>query len=324
MGIVKDVNGKNKTLTGMRKVIDYITQIEKVKSEEFIFAKNCDTTNPYLSFLTTKRIYNKDKGRQFKHFVHSFKKYEDISDETLLQIANEFLEHSIFDGYQVIGGVHFDKEHKHIHYVINSVNADTGAKWSHSTKEMKELIDYSNELCEKYNITSLEMYEGRKKHNSQSRGEWQARKEGRSWKAEMSSAVRQCKFNATSKEDFINKMNDLGYKVNWTDTRKYITFENADGKKMRNNKMYNSEQFTKGALEERFDLNQQRVDFEKDKMQNDVLKSFSMFERMFSGGNDTQGKGSKVALLELEGKEQRKDERKEAEKGRGFDWDNEK
>ena len=42
---------------------------------------------------------------------------------------------------------------------------------------------------------------------------------------------------ATSRDEFIKAMNGLGWKVNWTDKRKYITFENNDGKKIRDNKL---------------------------------------------------------------------------------------
>ena len=39
-----------------------------------------------------------------------------------------------------------------------------------------------------------------------------------------------------NKEDFIKIMNKLGYKVNWTDTRKYITYTTPEGYKCRDNK----------------------------------------------------------------------------------------
>ncbi|GAA0778445.1 hypothetical protein GCM10008908_35400 [Clostridium subterminale] len=54
-------------------------------------------------------------------------------------------------------------------------------------------------------------------------------------------------------------MEKLGYKVDWSDERKYITFTNANGKKCRNRKLYPPEQFTKEALIKAFELNEQQA-----------------------------------------------------------------
>ena len=46
-------------------------------------------------------------------------------------------------------------------------------------------------------------------------------------------------------------MNKLGYQVNWTDTRKYITYTTPKGYKCRDNKLYD-EKYSKGAIENEF------------------------------------------------------------------------
>ena len=43
-------------------------------------------------------------------------------------------------------------------------------------------------------------------------------------------------------------MNKLGYQVNWTDTRKYITYTTPEGYKCRDNKLYEGK-YTKGVME---------------------------------------------------------------------------
>ena len=45
-------------------------------------------------------------------------------------------------------------------------------------------------------------------------------KKGQSWKYEAFLAIKNCKETAISKEDFINKLETLGYKVRWEDGRK--------------------------------------------------------------------------------------------------------
>lgn len=46
-------------------------------------------------------------------------------------------------------------------------------------------------------------------------------------------------------------MNKLGYQVNWTDTRKYITYTTPEGYKCRDNKLYD-EKYLKGEMENEF------------------------------------------------------------------------
>ncbi len=43
--------------------------------------------------------------------------------------------------------------------------------------------------------------------------------------------------NCISKEKFIEKMKQFGWKVNWTEKRKHITFQNQDGKKVRDSNL---------------------------------------------------------------------------------------
>ena len=72
-----------------------------------------------------------------------------------------------------------------------------------------------------------------------------------------------------NKEEFIESMNKLGYEVNWTDTRKYITYTTPEGYKCRDNKLYN-EKYSKGAMENEF----RRI---KEEQSNNKGKSNSTF-----------------------------------------------
>lgn len=56
-------------------------------------------------------------------------------------------------------------------------------------------------------------------------------------------------------------MNDFGYGVTWMKNRKYITFQNADGRKCRNSKLSDPEEFSKEAMQQSLDDNADRFDF---------------------------------------------------------------
>ena len=53
-------------------------------------------------------------------------------------------------------------------------------------------------------------------------------------------AVLKAMENCISKEKFIEKKKQFGWSVNWTEKRKHITFQNQDGKKVRDSNLSNT------------------------------------------------------------------------------------
>ena len=58
-----------------------------------------------------------------------------------------------------------------------------------------------------------------------------------SFVADCAIAVLKALENCISKEKFIEKMKQFGWSVNWTEKRKHITFQNQDGKKVRDSNL---------------------------------------------------------------------------------------
>ena len=53
------------------------------------------------------------------------------------------------------------------------------------------------------------------------------------------------------RDEFISLMNQMGYCVNWTDNRKYITYTTSDGKRCRDNKLHD-QKYLKEVMEYEF------------------------------------------------------------------------
>jgi hypothetical protein len=67
---------------------------------------------------------------------------------------------------------------------------------------------------------------------------------------------------AVNREDFIERMKQAGYETKWSDSRKYITFTDANGNKIRNSnleKTFKEPLFGKEALENGFKSNLERA-----------------------------------------------------------------
>lgn len=297
----------------MKQVIEYILKKHKTETH-LIGAHNCDFENAYIQFVITKRNCNKETGRQYIHFTQSFAPYDKVTPEMVKQIADELVQMEQFKGFQIAYAVHTDRDHLHTHFVVNTVNKETGVKWKQSAEQLQMMKDYSDQICKKYGLIITQGKSG----SHVNRGEYRSKEKNRSWKYELFLAVKKVKWIARSKEEFIANMKALGYQVDWSDTRKYITFTNGEGKKCRNRKLYPPEHFTKEALLKAFELNSQRMDAKLSRNKMEMLLSAVQLVKM----DDSLDTGKNYPLSILEG-EALKEKIEESKKGKGLNWDKE-
>lgn len=310
------------------RAINYITKDEKT-SQRLITGINCSPESAFDEMMFTKNLYNKTDGRQFVHFVQSYSSEEDITPELAHEISLKLLEEERFEGFEVLVATHTDKDHIHTHFILNAVNSETGRKWQQSSLELEKLQDRSNDLCYQYGLkysftnTKTDKFMNRENFSS---GEYRAKQKNRSWKTEAFYTINDCRKTATSKEDFISKLESLGYGVRWEDKRKNITFTLPNGKKLNNDKLHPAENFTKEALLKKFELNKQyqsisskhslKEDF--DAREELVLQTMWMLK-------DNPHEGHKdYPRSYIESKQAMKEMMLEKAKGEGLDWDKEK
>ena len=169
MAIIKFINNK----VGLKRTLNYICKEEKTNNK-FISGKDCMAENAYEEMIAIKNMYGKTKGREKLHFVQAFSPNDELSYETAHEIAMKIAE-KYFKGYQVVVATHQDKEHIHSHFVVNTVNFETGKKIQFSNKDLESLKAYSNKLCleqglsiarEKSNIDDIRINEYKAKQKS--------------------------------------------------------------------------------------------------------------------------------------------------------------
>lgn len=244
MAIIKFVNSK----TSLKKTLEYIMQENKTNNN-LISTINCNKDSAFEEMMLTKRKFNKLNGRERLHIVQSFSPKDNIDYEKAHNLGIKFCKQ--FKNYEIVIATHKDKEHIHNHIVINSVNLINGKKIHTSKKDLEVIKEFSNKLCleNELSITSIN-----KKANTDIRNnELQVMLKGRSWKARLMNAIDFCMNTTTTKQDFIFYMNQLGYEVNWKDTRKYITYTTPENMKCRDNKLH-EEKYLKEKMEEYYGI----------------------------------------------------------------------
>ena len=274
MAVNKTINKRTNTHGAMRNCIEYVLRQDKT-SELLTYVTGPYCHNEinydlvYRTFLEEKKMWNKDTGRMYAHNIISWHKDEQITPEQAFEFGKEFAE-NWFSGFQTLVAVHKDKDHIHCHLVTNSVSYEDGRKLHNTRKDLERMKQLTNQMCRERGLTVAE--KGKHFDGSQiEKGEviaWSKDKYNLfrqqvkdSFVADCAMAVLKALENCISKEKFIEKMKQFGWNVNWTEKRKHITFQNQDGKKVRDSNLSKTFHLdiSKEGLENEFDRNRQKA-----------------------------------------------------------------
>ena len=238
MATVKFISdSKMQSRAGLSFILNYCQRKEKTTlgDRKLVSGINCLPASCYEEFISTKLFYRKDSGRMFYHLLQSFSPDEAFTPETAHEIAVKFASEQ-FQGYEVLVATHVDKAHIHSHFIINSVNSDTGNKYHADKDEIQKLRNASDKLCLEYGLTVVEPV--RREVKPMSAAEYRSADKCQSWKVALAIAIDDAMQYAKSKENFIKIMEEQGYQVRWSDDRKCITYTTPDGKKCRDFKLH--------------------------------------------------------------------------------------
>ena len=285
MAVIKAVSSK----AGINTVLDYVMQEEKTE-QKLLSGLNCVPDTVKDEMRVTKLLWDKDGGRTYKHFVQSFAPGEKIDPAQAHQIACQLAaSRPEWQDFEVLIATHEDKEHIHTHFVVNSVSYVDGHKLQQSKAELQAMKDYSDQLCAKYGLHITEKgktFDGQEREETAafSKDTYQLLKkaeqgEVKSYVQDIALAILDCREQATSRTDFVQRMNERGYGVDWQDSHKYITFTDLKRQeqgekqcKIRNNKLekyYNMQPIE----EQRQTIEQQKQTISELSSQISLLKS---------------------------------------------------
>lgn len=274
MAVNKTINKRTNTHGAMRNCIEYVLRQDKTsKLLTYITGPYCHNEINYdlvyRTFLEEKKMWNKDTGRMYAHNIISWHKDEQITPEQAFEFGKEFAE-NWFSGFQTLVAVHKDKDHIHCHLVTNSVSYEDGRKLHNTRKDLERMKQLTNQMCRERGLTVAE--KGKHFDGSQiEKGEviaWSKDKYNLfrqqvkdSFVADCAMAVLKALENCISKEKFIEKMKQFGWNVNWTEKRKHITFQNQEGKKVRDSNLFKTFHLdiSKEGLENEFNGNRKKA-----------------------------------------------------------------
>jgi hypothetical protein len=251
------ISTKTQTRGTMKRSLDYVMQQKKIvyqnpetgQSYQLISGQNCMPETAYTEFMNTKEQYRKAHGVFFKHYVQSFKPDCGATPDHIHQMGVELAKQ--FIGFEVVIATHIDADHWHNHLIVNSVSCETGLKIQINEDGLERLRNQSDEICKQFGVEVLPPYQ-KPQQRAMNQREYRTALKGESWKMKLLSAIDKVMKASGSKDQFIHNMESIGYGVKWVDHYKYITYTTPEGKKCRDNRLFENK-YLKSSMEEYFD-----------------------------------------------------------------------
>lgn len=241
MAIIKFINNK----VSLKKTLEYICREEKT-DKKLVSGIDCTPETAYEEMMTVKKMYKKLSGREKIHFVQAFSPTDNLTYEQAHEIGLKMAEY--FKGFQIVVATHIDRQHIHNHFVLNTVNFETGLKFHQSKEELQKFKEFSNKICKEYGLT---VTEGKSKVADIKINEYQARLKGISWKELLTNDIDSVMEKSKNKYEFFRGMNNLGYKVNWSKEKLSIIYTTPNGYKCSDKKLHN-EKYLRDNMEQYF------------------------------------------------------------------------
>lgn len=182
MATVKFIASKRmQSRQGLASILAYCKKT-LYNGRKLISGVNCVPQSAFNEMMNTKIQYRKTDGRMYYHLFQSFHPYEPITPETAHEVVLKFAQEQ-FKGYEVLVATHVDREHIHSHFIVNSVNAETGLKYHPNKNEIQRLRDYSDKICREYGLSVV--IPKPQKVKQMSAREYRSADKGQSWKLQL-------------------------------------------------------------------------------------------------------------------------------------------
>ena len=259
MAIISFTNYKRGQTAGcMGAVMRYTMQDKKTEfdGQRLVTGINCQPESVYADFMTTKRLHHKTGGVLFYHMVQSFPKGEAVDPVAAHAAALKLAEY--YEGYEVLVYTHTDREHIHSHFLINSVNFDTGKKLHIAKEQLQELRQRNDQVCMEFSLPVFKPKDRKHETKAMTIGEYHTAARGQSKKLQLMNIINDCMRHASSREEFIALMESEGYKVRWEASRRNITYTTPSGWQCRDRLLF-GDKYLKENMEYEFRIREEVI-----------------------------------------------------------------
>lgn len=232
-------------------ILDYVKNPEKTEGGRLVETYQCDKDRADAEFTIAKSLYHSITGRRSEHdkvlaymIRQSFSPGE-ITPEKALELGKRLAMEFTGGKHQFVVCCHTDKDHIHTHIVFNAVTLDYGQKFQNYKDSAAKVRELSDAMCRENGLSVVEEPDTGKSYK-----EWDAEKQGQSWKAKLREAIDAALPGCKTLDDLLAAMRSAGYEIK---QGKYLSFRAPEQERFTRSKTLGRD-YTVEALRERLGL----------------------------------------------------------------------
>lgn len=194
--------------TTLNKALDYIENPEKTDEQLLVSGYNVDPLSASIEYRMTAALAKELKGDYTKsggadnlayHMIQSFAPYDKITPEEAHELGKKWADEILQGKYEYVISTHVDKGHIHNHIIFNAVSFYDYKKYD-NYKVAAHLREVSDRLCAEQGLYVIQ--KPKLKSKSPTHFEWEHRKAGTSWKAQIQEIIDKAIYENNDYESF--------------------------------------------------------------------------------------------------------------------------
>ncbi len=235
----------------VNKAVDYICNPGKTDEGILISSYGCSPETAAYDFkFALSKTSQSDKNKAY-HLIQSFFPGE-VSYQEAHRIGVELADKLLEGRYSYIVSTHIDRGHVHNHIIFCAADNVNHEKYHDCKKTYYNIRSLSDELCREHELSVITP----RKKRGKTYKEWQAGKNGSSWKEQLKADIDEAIKAAAAYEDCIEFIRAKGYEIKGEsfgeNAHKYISFRPLDRERLvRGSAKSLGDEYTKERIRER-------------------------------------------------------------------------
>lgn len=183
--------------TTLNKALDYIENPAKTQEQLLVSGYNVDPLSASVEYRMTAALAKEMKGDYAKtggadilafHMIQSFSPYDKITPEQAHELGKKWADEILQGKHEYVISTHVDKGHIHNHIIFNSVSFYDYKKYETKPYKTAALLrKVSDRLCDEHGLSVIQ--NPNLKQKSPTHYEWEQRRAGTSWKAQVKEII---------------------------------------------------------------------------------------------------------------------------------------
>ncbi len=237
----------------VNKAVDYICNPAKTDEGILISSYGCSPETAAYDFKFALSKTSQSDPNKAYHLIQSFLP-DEVSYKEAHQIGVELADKLLEGKYSYVVTTHIDKGHVHNHIIFCAADNVNHEKYHDCKKTYYNIRNLSDTLCREHELSVITPGEKRGKTYK----EWQAGKNGSSWKEQLKADIDEAIKNAATYEDCMGLIRAKGYEIKGEDfgekAHKFISFRPLDRERfVRGSAKSLGAEYTKERIKERIE-----------------------------------------------------------------------